>query len=111
MSGTQTVNLEALRSLPFGSIGATYTAIGTPLIHEARMYIIDNNTDGDLIFSFDGVTDELFVAAGAFKLFDFNTNRLHVDQKWVLPIGTQIYVKYSTAPTKKSVYVMALYGG
>lgn len=110
MSNSQSVSFEPLRSLAYGSISSSYTAIGTPTTHESRMYIIDNDTDGDLIFSFDGVTDQLFVAAGAFKLFDFNTNKFLVDQKWVLPINTQIYVRYSSAPAKNSVYVMALYG-
>jgi hypothetical protein len=110
MTNAQVVQIDALRSLAHGSISGSYAAVGTPLTFPARLVCITNNTDGDMIFSIDGVTDQLFVAASSFKLFDLQTNRLNVQQQWVLPIGTQFYVKQSTAPTKNSVYVEILGG-
>ena len=107
---SQTVSFDALRSLAFGSISGTYAAIGTPFDYPVRLICISNNTDGDIILSTNAVTDMLFIPAGSFKLFDFNTNRKNVDQMWVLPVGTQFYVKQSTAPTENSVYIEALYG-
>lgn len=106
---SQTVSFDELRSLAFGGISGSYAAIGTPFEHPVRLICISNNTDGDVVLSTDGVTDMLFIAAGSFKLFDLNTNRKHSDQVWVLPTGTQFYVKQVTAPTEDSVYIEALY--
>jgi hypothetical protein len=108
MSNSQTVNLDVLRSLAFGSISGTYAAVGTPLTFPARLICFTNNTDGDMFFSNDGVNNNLFVAASSFKLFDLETNRILQQQFWVFPIGTQFYVKQSTAPTKGAVYIEVL---
>lgn len=107
---TQTVNFEALRSVAHGSISGSYAAVGPAFVYPIRLICISNNTDGDMLFSTDGATDVLFVAAGSFKLFDLTTNRLNQQQSWVLPAGTQFYVKQSTAPSKNSVYIETLYG-
>jgi hypothetical protein len=110
MSNVQTVSFDALRALASGSISTSYVAVGTPFTHPVRLICITNNTDGDMLFSVDASTDMLFIPKGAFKLFDLNTNRLAQDQYWVLPIRTQFYVKYSTAPMSGAVYIEALWG-
>lgn len=111
MSSRQCVFFDEIRTLAFGSISTSYAAFGTAFSHSVRLVCITNNTDGDMLFSTDGITDMLFIPAGSFKLFDLNTNRLNVDQMWVLPERTQFYVKYVTAPSKNSVYLEAVYGG
>lgn len=108
--GRQTVSIDTIRYLAHGSITSSLAAIGGPFANPVRLMYITNNTDGDMFFSIDGVNNQLFVAAGSYKTFDFNTNRTHVDQYWVLPIHTQLYVAYSTMPTKNSVYVECLWG-
>lgn len=107
---TQTVSFETLRSLVYTSISSSYAAVGTPFVNPIRLICISNNTDGDMLFSVNGTTDVLFVAGGSFKLFDLCTNRLNAQESWMLPAGTQFYVKQSTAPSKNSVYIEALYG-
>lgn len=106
----QIVSIDTLRTLAFGSISASYAAVGTPFAQPVRLICITNNTAGDMLFSTDGVNDMLFVAKGGFKLFDLGTNRYNVAQTWALPAGTQFYVKQSTAPTSGSVYIEALWG-
>lgn len=106
----QTVSIDTIRTLAHGSISSSFAAVGTPLTQPVRLVCITNNTDGDMFFSVDGTNNQLFLAAGSYKTFDFNTNRTHVDQYWVLPIGTQFYVAYSTAPSKNSVYIECLWG-
>lgn len=106
---SQVVSFEALRTLDYTGISASYAAVGTKFANPIRLICITNNTDGDMFFSTDGNTDMLFVAAGSFKLFDLNTNRQNSDQVWVLQKGTQFYVKQSTAATQKSVYIEVLY--
>lgn len=106
----QRAELEALRSLAFGGISATYAVVGDPFLFPCRLICFTNNTDGDLLFSRDGVTDELFVAAGSFKLFDVSTNHRHVNQDDLVFVkGTQWYVKESTNPTEGAVYIETLY--
>lgn len=103
--------LEPLRSLAFGSISGSYAAIGTPTDHPVRLVCITNNTQGDMLFSLDGVTDHLFVNAGSFKLFDIQSNMTpDKESAFVLDQGTQFYVKQLAAPVSGSVYVEILYG-
>jgi len=108
MGNSQVATIDVLRTLAFGSISGTYAAVGTPLIFPTRLICFTNNTDGDMFFSDDGVNNQLFIAAGSFKLFDLNTNRLNQQQLWVFATGTQFYVKQSTAPSKGAVYIECL---
>src|SRR5579872_4210742 len=108
MGNSQVATIDVLRTLAFGSISGTYAAVGGPLIFPTRLICFTNNTDGDMFFSDDGVNNQLFIAAGSFKLFDLNTNRLNQQQLWVFATGTQFYVKQSTAPSKGAVYIECL---
>lgn len=106
----QRAQLEPLRSLAFGSISASYAAVGTPLANPCRLICFTNNTEGNMFFTRDGTTDHLFVAAGSFKLFDISTNHRAVNQDdLVFETGTQWSVRQSTAPTSGSVYIEALF--
>lgn len=107
----QYVTIDTLRTVAHGSIGNTYAALGGVLTSPGRLICITNNTDGDMLFSDDGVNDKLFVAAGSFKLFDIATNKVDKIPIWCFAVNTQFYVKYSTAPTKNSVYLEVLSGG
>jgi hypothetical protein len=108
MSNLQVVQIDTLRSLAFGSISGTYAALGSAFTFDARLICITNDTNGDMFFSIDGVHDQLFVAATSFKLFDLNTNRVLQQQLWILPIGTQFYVRQSTSPSTGAVYLEVL---
>ena len=110
MTNVQVVSIDTIRTLAHGSITTGYVAVGTPFLNPVRLICFTNNTDGDMFFSDNGVTNKLFVAAGSFKLFDLCTNRFNVTQMWVLPIGTQFYVTYSSSPSKGAVYIEALWG-
>jgi hypothetical protein len=107
---SQRAQLEPLRSLAFGSISGSYAAVGTPFANPCRLICFSNNTEGDMFFSRDGSTDELFVAAGSFKLFDIASNQKNTNQSdLVFEQGTQWYVKQSTAPVSGAVYIEVLY--
>jgi hypothetical protein len=101
--------VDAIRSLGFASISGTYAALGTPFGHAMRVVRFINNTNGDLFFSFDGTTDNLFVPAGSFVLYDIASDDDFNDQ-FRISKGTQIYVKQSTAPTSGTAYLEAIYG-
>jgi len=101
--------IDPIRTLAFGGISGTYAVVGTSFEYKVRIICISNNTEGDMYFTTDPAEDQLFVAAGSFKLFDIQANKNHViDNDYVLPIGTQFYVKQITAPVSGSVYIEAI---
>lgn len=108
---SQVVRFDGLRSLGEASIGATYTAVGTAIAHPMRQLKFVNNTDSDIIVSFDGTNNNDFVPTYGFSLYDFTTNKTLPDTTFVIQNGTQVYAKYATAaPTVGSFYVVAVYG-
>lgn len=105
-------DIEPLRSLAFGSISASYSAVGTPFEFPCRIICLSNDTQGNVIFSRnpDLVAGELFVPAGSFKLFDLSTNHRPVNQDdFIFEAGTQWYVKQLEAPIDGAVYIETIH--
>jgi|SRR5579872_2957969 len=91
-------------SLAGTSVGTGYTLIGT-FASELDIIKFTNTTDGNILISFDGITDHLFLANESsfpvYVIFNFRSNGI------ILPPGP-VYAKQSgTAPTQGSVYVGA----
>ena len=107
---TSIVRVDALRSVSYSSITSSYTTLGGSFSHETRIIKLTNNTDGDLLISFDGTTDNLFLPAFSFTLYDITTNREQNDIYLIFQVGTQVFVKYSISPSKGAVYLECLYG-
>ena len=102
--------IDEIRSLAFGSISGTYASVGAVFAFPVRLICITNGTAGDMMFTDDTTKDKIFVKAGSFKLFDIQSNiNPQFDDKYVLPVGTQISVKQVTAPVSGSVYVECVY--
>lgn len=102
--------IDTIRTLGFAGISASYATVGSALTQMARLVCITNNTQGDLYFTDDNTVNKLFVAAGSFKLFDIQSNiNPQFDDKFVLPVGTQFYVKQITAPVSGDVYIEVIY--
>ena len=110
MIGSQVVQAEVLQSTAEAAITASFTAVGSPFTAPIRIMTLVNNTDGDMIFSLDGVNSHFFVPKNSFRLYDFTTNRQTVDQMFVIKEGTQVFVKYSSSPSTGAVYVEGIYG-
>ena len=110
MSFTTQAKVDTLRTLAFGGIGATFAPVGPPLSFQARIICFTNTTTEDVIFSMDGVTDQLIVPAGSFKLFDITTNHRPVNQDdYCFANGTQWYVRYAASPASGAVYIEVVY--
>jgi|HubBroStandDraft_4_1064222.scaffolds.fasta_scaffold71312_3 hypothetical protein len=107
---SQVCKIDTIRTLAFGSISGSYTAVGGTTTNATRLFCITNNTDGDMFFSDDGINNKLFLPASSFKLFDICSNRDDVNGVYLLPSSMQWYVKQSTSPTKGAVYIELLYG-
>jgi hypothetical protein len=103
---------EPLRTLASGGISGTYAAVSTPTSHQIRAFCITNNTQGDMIFSLDNTlpAGNMFVAAGSYKLYDVQSNiNPQFDDKYVLEVGTQFFVKQVSAPVDGEVWIECLY--
>lgn len=112
MAYSQLIRLEVeeMRSLAYGSIGASYMGIGSAFSNPIRIIFIQNLTNGTLLFSFDGVTDHFPLAASGFLLLDVTANKTR-EQGYYIAEGTRLYVKESDTPSSGSVYVTSFYGG
>jgi|ERR1700679_1100752 len=107
---TNKAEVDVLRTVAFGGISATYAKVGNPLSFPARIICFTNTTDADVLFSSDGVTDQLIVPAGGFKLFDITTNHRPVNQDdFAFANGTQWFVRSTGAPTSGAVYIEVVY--
>jgi hypothetical protein len=106
------VYFDTLRSLAFGSISGTYAALGAAFTQEVRIICFTNKTQGDMILSTDNTNadGQIFVPAGAFKLYDLTANLVPgKDDNFVIAKGTQFYVKQVTAPVAGAVYIEGVY--
>jgi hypothetical protein len=100
---------EAIRTLGFASISGTYASVGAAATHEIIAFCISNNTAGDLYFTTNTGQNEMFLAAGSFRLYDVQTNIGPKDDKKVFRVGTQFSVKQITAPVSGDVYIELIY--
>lgn len=111
-AGVSKASFEPLRSIASAGISGSYAAVGDPLEHMVRSFCVTNNTQGNVIISTDNtISDgEMFVLAGSYKLYDVQSNmNTNFDDKYVLPIGSQFYIKQSSATVSGSVYIECLY--
>lgn len=101
---------DPIRTLAFGGISGTYASVGSALSKPARGVCFTNDTEGSVFFTDDTSKDKFFVKAGSFKLWDIQANiNPKFDDKYVLRIGTQFYVKQIDAPVSGAVYIEILY--
>ncbi len=106
------VRFSPVRTIALASITNAYTPVGVPLDHAMRVLHFINNTNGDMMVSFDGTTDNVPVLAESFSLYDLTSDE-DVNEMFRYEVGTQLYVKYLTAPTTPATgafYVVAIYG-
>jgi hypothetical protein len=103
------MQFEPQRSLAFGSIGAAYMGVGTAVNHPVRQFLIQNLTNADMQFSFDGVNDHFPIPSGGFFLSDITSNKA-LGPNFCLPEGSRLYVKQlSGAAGSGSVYFTVIY--
>lgn len=103
------VRFDAVRSLAFGSITASYAVLGIPFAHAMRVLHFINNTDAAMMISFDGTTDNAPILAQSFALYDLTSDQ-DENESFRYENGTQLYIKYLSAPTTGTFYVVAIYG-
>lgn len=112
---------EPLRYIDSANITANYSLAATmsddgtangqiALLHPARLIKVDNHTDQDMKFSFDGVNDHFVVHAGSAMILDITSNA-QPDNPYFLGKGEVLYIKYVADPTDGTfVYFSVMYG-
>jgi hypothetical protein len=105
------VEWDSLRSLAFGGIAGAYAPVGTPFNHVARIVIMQNFTDTQLLISFDGVNDNLTLPPGGQLIIDYMSDKSATGGSFAQQEGTQVYAKDNgVAATAGSFYVAVIYG-
>lgn len=107
------VAYEPLRSSAFGSITASYTALGTPTTANTRLYALKNDTNEDILVSLDGINDHVFMGANSYMITDLSANKVRDDGMFIAQ-GTQFWIKHNgSAPTSGSIYleILSVEGG
>lgn len=89
----------AQKTLAFGSVGASYTLVGSKFTTPMLAVIIVSTLDADVQFSWDGVTDAFPVLSGATIILDFKSDNIP------LPASYAPYVKQIGVPSAGSIYV------
>lgn len=99
---------ETLRTVAFGSIGAAYAALGSPLSEIARLVKFVNLTDADVLISKDGTNDHDIIPTNGFALYDLTTNKVD-DGGFFFADQTQFYQKRASgAPTAGNLYMTVI---
>lgn len=107
--GSNIVRFDAVRSVANGSITASYTKLGSVFGHPMRLVQFINNTDGDMMISFDGITDNVPSIANGFDLYDLTSDQ-DANESFRYEQNTQLYIKYITVPTTGTFYVVTVFG-
>lgn len=101
---------ENLRSLAFGSIGASYTQVGAVFANPILILKIYNGTNEDVFLSDDGTNDKDIIPQGVTFQIDISSNKVNnigLFQK----AGSALFIKEGPdgAPASGSVFVTALH--
>lgn len=90
------------KTIAFGTVTNAYAVTGfVDANKQISNVTVDNNTDGDMSISYNGSTEWFNVAAGSSRTVDFGLRRLTVT--------TDLYIKYTVAPSLGSVVISGWY--
>ena len=104
----QRVAWETRRDVSYAAIGASYVALGGPIIQPVRMLKIVNTTDVTIDISDDGTHDKDIITSGSAFIYDFTSNAAsNAGSIFTAAKGTQIYIKGD--PSSGSVYMIVIY--
>ena len=102
--------VEPVRKLAFGAIGGAYTGIGTQMTRPIRIFVLQNLTDVTLMFSLNGIDDNIPLPRNGYMLLDITSNR-GMANEYMLAQGSRVYVQAPAGlPTTGAVYLTTFYG-
>jgi hypothetical protein len=102
------IHFISFTPIPFGSFGGAYTQVNQPAIEPFQAIIFSNSLNQDVLISFDGVNNHLYLVAGQsqtvgsqFLMRGFNVG---------YPAGTDIWIKNAgVAPTSGNLFLERYY--
>lgn len=104
---------EELREIEASTITTDFKLIGSTFSNQSRMLYIQNLTDKELRFSFDGTTENFVLPAYGYKSYDIQANA-EPNSRFFMKDTYGVYVKYKapvTAPTAGGhVYIDTIIG-
>jgi len=110
MSNKIRVAFEDIRSVAFGSITNTFALVGTTFTQPVRQLKIVNNTNAVMLINYDGGSATKDVApASSIYIYDYSSNKEANGEVFEQAIGEGVYVKYASAPTSGTFYVVTIY--
>lgn len=106
--------MEPIRTLGFGAMDVGYTGVGGVMAHPIRQFFLQNLTDTDLMFSLNGIDDNLLLPSSGYIVLDLTSNKT-IDQGFFFGQNQRLYVRYLTdlgfnAPTEGAVWFSVIYG-
>lgn len=108
----QAAAFDAVRSIGQASLSGSFTNFGSALPYPGVSIFIQNNTNGDVIISQDGVNSNIYLLPNSFRLYDIRTNAQangDFPVAFSFPAGTQFQIKQGTSvPTSGTVYMEVL---
>jgi len=103
---------ETVRTAAFGVIGNVYMGMGVAMTRPIRMIVLQNMTDANLMFSFDGVNDHLPLPSWGYLVLDITSNKT-LPQGFFVAEGQRVYVRRLNPleiPTQGAAYLTTFYG-
>lgn len=95
-----------------GAGAGVYTSISIAnpaLDHPARMILLQNFTNADLMISMDGINEDYPIASRSSIILDITTNRSSTGGIYCIAQGTRFYVTQLEVPTTGSIYLTSFY--
>lgn len=85
---------EELQSIAATDFTGSYVAVGVPTSNPGQIVFMYNNTNQDVVFSFDGVTDMGVVPTLTWRSYNLGANTQDTPNMecMELPANTQLYV-------------------
>lgn len=108
---------DQIRSIVLASITNAYQPLLTatsqgPFLYPMRLLHFVNNTNGDMMVSFDGVIDNVIITANTGVIYDITSDEDY-PESFRMSANTQVYVKYISAPTTPTdgaFYLACMFG-
>ena len=101
---------DEIQSIAAGTIGLAYMGIGPAFAESARILVVQNLTDGILMFSFNGIDDHFSLPQHTQFLLSITQNDQKNTEYLALPAGSRLFVKEIVNPATGTVYVTQFRG-
>ncbi len=90
------LSCDTVRTIAFGGISPAYAGVGISFAKPVRIFHLQNLTNTQLMFSYDGINDHFPLFQTTFVLLDVTANQALM-QGFFMGQGQRLYVRDMTA--------------